>query len=171
MPKGKQTTKKETLHDLLLLKLAALHDIELELVKALPKMAEASTDPDLKNGFKDHLAETKNQVIRIEEAFTALGEKPEKTKVEAIRGLTKDAAWIMKHIKNPEALDAALIASASYVEHYEMAGYRSAIEWARKMGHDEVIELLSKTLDEEKTAEEKLSDLAKSKINEKANMV
>jgi ferritin-like metal-binding protein YciE len=163
----KSKNKETTLHDLLILKLRSLYDIEQELVKALPKMAKAATDPELKKGFQDHLAETKNQVRRLEESFKILGEKAVKIKVEAIRGLAQDAKWIMENIKNKNALDAALIPAASYVERYETAGYSAAIEWAEEMEHTSVAALLAISLDEEVKADEKLIKLAKSKINQK----
>ncbi len=157
------------LHDLLVLKLKALYDIETQLVKALPKMAKKSDDADLAQGFNDHLEETKNQVQRLEEALQILGEPVKKLKVDAIRGLTKDADWVMKSIKDKAARDAGLIGAAEYVEYYEIAGYKTAIEWAKLMGHNAVAELLTTTLNEEITASQKLADLANAKINNRAN--
>jgi ferritin-like metal-binding protein YciE len=171
----KKTTVREkssgpkNLHDLLVLKLKSLYDIEQSLIKALPKMAKHSSDPELSQGFINHLAETKNQAKRLEEVFSLLGEKPAKTKVEAIRGLVKDAEWIMKNIKNREARDAALIAGASYVEHYEMAGYQNAIGWATELEHTSISSLLSVSLEEEIKADQKLTDLAQTTINKRAD--
>ena len=90
-------------------------------------------------------------------------------KSEAIRGLIKDAEWVISHVKGDEALDANLIAAGQYVEHYEMAGYGSAIAWARQMNHDEVVAILELTLNEEKETDKKLSELAESGINAMAN--
>lgn len=165
MPKSKDVT----LHDLLILKLKALYDVENELLKALPKMAKAAVDEDLKQGFEGHLVQTQEHVERLEKAFSLLNVKPAKTRVEAIRGLIEDANWVIKNLKNTQASDAALIAAAQYVEHYEIAGYGSATEWAELMGHEEVKALLGETLEEEKTTDEKLNALATSKINEEAN--
>jgi ferritin-like metal-binding protein YciE len=159
-----------SLQDALHLKLKALYDIELQLIKALPKMAKAATDKELARGFKEHLAETTNQVKRLEQAFTILGKKPQKTKVEAIRGLVLDADWVMKNVSGSEVLDLNLVAAASYVEHYEMAGYMAAAEWAQALGLDDVVSLLAETLDEEVAAEEKLALLASTKLIAKANM-
>jgi ferritin-like metal-binding protein YciE len=156
----------ETLNDLFLLKIKALYDVENQLVKALPKMAQKASDPDLKAGFKDHLQETKGHVARLEKIFASLKLRPQATKVEAIRGLIKDGEWVMKNVKNKEALDAALIGAAQYVEHYEMAGYGAAAEWAKLLGMDAAAKLLAQTLEEEEGADEKLNDLAKSQINE-----
>ncbi len=161
--------KYETLQDLFVLKLQALYDIENELVKALPKMAKNATDQDLKEGFTMHLDETRTQVERLEQAFTLLEMKPTKTKVEAIRGLAKDAEWVMKNVHEDEARDAAMISAARYVEHYEMAGYLTAIQWAEELGYDEIRNLLEETLQEEMGADDKLADLAEEKIDEAAN--
>ena len=164
------TSKQISLRDLLVIKLRALYDIEQELVKALPKLAKAATDSDLKEGFTAHLSETKNHVRRLEDAFVELGEKPKKEKSEGIRGIAKDAEWIIKNIKDKKVLDAALIAGASYAEHYEMAGYMAAVEWARTLGEDEIALLLEETLGEEIAADHKLAALGKEKINERAEL-
>ena len=162
--------KYETLHDLLLLKLQVLHDVESQLIKALPKMAKAATDKKLKEAFTSHLEETKMQEERIDQALELAGDtEKHKETSEAIRGLIKDAEWCIKNIKNPEARDAVLIAAAQYVEHYEMAGYGAARTWATEMGHTEIANLLQQTLDEEGAANHKLTELAKHGINDRAN--
>jgi ferritin-like metal-binding protein YciE len=163
-------TKTTSLQDALHIKLKALYDIELQLIKALPKMAKAATDKELAAGFKEHLAETKNQAKRLEQAFKLLGKKPQKTKVEGIRGIIADAEWAVKNISGPEVLDTNLVAAASYVEHYEMAGYMVAAEWAQALGLDDIVTMLTETLDEEINAEEKLSFLASTKLVAQANM-
>mgnify|MGYP002136403925 CR=1 FL=1 len=163
----RKTKKEVDLRDLLLLKLRSLYDIEHELVRALPKMASHASDQSLKGSFRNHLAETRAQVERLKQVFKKLGEKPTKIKVLAIRGLIKDAEWVMKHIPNPEPLDAALIAAGSYVEHYEIAGYTSAIMWAEELGLDPIANLLSESLREEIAASGKLNGLAVSKIDKK----
>lgn len=161
--------KNENLHDLLILKLQSLYDIETQLVSALPKMIKAASDEQLRRAFDMHLGETENHVRRLEEALKELDEKPKKEKVEAIRGLVKDASWVIKSIKNPASRDALLISAGQYVEHYEMAGYGSAREWADLMGHTTVAGLLQSTLAEEKAADEKLNELAIGGINSRAN--
>jgi ferritin-like metal-binding protein YciE len=167
--KGKKQ-KGKTLHDLLLAKLSALYDVEKELVKALPKMAKAATDKDLSAGFKSHLEETKDHVKRLEEAFNHLDAAPQKTmKSFGIRGIIKDGDWVIKNVRPKEALDANLIAAASYAEHYEMAGYTAAKEWARMMGHDRVVELLDANLSEEIMADQKMADLGEEGIFENAD--
>lgn len=167
--KSKSQKKALTLDNLLIQKIQALYDVENQLVKALPKMAKNASDQDLIDGFEEHLEQTKEHVQRLEDAFDYLGEKPKKLSGDAIRGMIKDAEWIISTVKNPEALDAGLVAAAQYVEHYEIAGYGTALEWARELGHTEVADLLEQTLKEEKEADRKLSELATSKINEAAN--
>lgn len=163
------TNKEKTLYDLLIAKLSVLLDVEKTLVKALPKLAKAATDPDLKEGFKMHLAETKEHVSRLEEAFTALDARPQRgMKSAAIRGIVEDGEWVMKNVRPKESLDANLIAAASYAEHYEMAGYMAAIEWSNILGHSQVVDLLNETLKEEVAADEKMSALGKKKINANA---
>lgn len=158
--------KNETLNDLFLLKIKALYDIEQQLIKALPKMAKNAQHPDLKQAFKDHLEETKEQAKRLEKIFDLLGVRPQKTLVEAIRGLVKDAQWLITHVKNKLARDASLISAAQYVEHYEMAGYGTAKEWAKDLGLTEAEQLLDETLKEEIAADEKLNSIAVSQVNQ-----
>lgn len=155
----KKTTVKTTLKDLLIQKVNALYDIEQNLVKALPKMAKASKDKNLKAGFTAHLAETKTHVKRLEQIAKILGVKPKALKSDAIRGLIKDGEWVIKHVKPADALDANLARAAQYVEHYEMAGYMAAYDWAKMLGEAQVAELLAITLEEEHAADEKLHEV------------
>ncbi|MBX4195744.1 DUF892 family protein [Candidatus Parcubacteria bacterium] len=141
-------------------KLKALYDIESVIIDNLPKLAEAATDNDLKKVLNDHLKETKDQSKRLEEAFKLLGETPDRLESEAIRGLVKDAEWCVENIEEGDQLDLALIGAASYVEHYEMAGYNSARMLAEASAESEVADLLDATFTEEETADMKLSDLA-----------
>lgn len=165
--KGRTSAQRyETLHDLFILKLWSLHDVESQLIKALPKMAKAATNAKLREAFSNHLEETKVHEERIDRALEILGDSGKgKSKVEAIRGLVKDAEWLIKSIKSPAARDVALIAAAQYVEHYEIAGYGAAATWADQMGHTEVLELLEATLDEEEAADETLSTIAETSVN------
>lgn len=162
---GPKKSQYDSLHDLFILKLRSLYDIEQEITKALPKMAKAATNPELRDAFTMHLEETRNQAARLERAFEILGVPAKKEKVEAIRGLAKDTEWCIKNVKNREARDAVLVASAQFVEHYEIAGYGTALAWSELMGHTEVTDLLQETLDEESATDEKLSGLAETKIN------
>jgi len=168
-----KTTKKakyETLHDLLIMKLKVLHYTEDELIQALPKMAKAASDANLKQAFMMHLEETREQKKRIVRALDMLGSSGKSMETSAaLDGLIEDSEWCIKNIKDAATRDASLIAAAQYVEHYEMAGYGSARTWAEEMGHDEVAELLQETLDEESAANEKLTALAEGGINDEAN--
>jgi ferritin-like metal-binding protein YciE len=168
---SKKSTRKEydNLHELLILKLQALYDVEQELVKALPKLAKAASSDELRVAFEEHLEETEGHVERLEKAFMHLDMEPKKEKVAGIRGIAEDGSWVIKNVKDDAARDAALIAAAQYAEHFEIAGYGSAREWARLMGHTEVEDLLSQTLAEEEAANQKLTELAESSINERAN--
>ncbi len=148
------------LQSLLVFKLNALYDVENNLIKALPEMAEAATDPDLRQAFLDHLEETQVHAERLEEALGMLEEKVEKVKVAGIKGIIDDAKWIIKNVEPEDALDSNLIRAGQYAEHYEMAGYLAAISWAETLGKDDLASLLQETLDEEMEADSKLDDLA-----------
>jgi ferritin-like metal-binding protein YciE len=161
MPKNKLTA----FRDLFILKLNSLLEVENTLVKALPKMAENSGSQDLEAAFTEHLEKTKVHADRLKKAFETLDEKPRKAGVDAIDGLVSDAEWLIDNIDDPRLLDAALIAAAQYVEHYEIAGYTTAIEWAEILEESDVKNMLQETLDEEKEASESLEELATSDIN------
>ena len=152
--------KETTLHRLFINKLNTLLDIEDQIIKALPKMAENATDPELKALFEEHLEETESQAERVEQCLEALEEEPDPMESDAIRGLVKDTERHIKNVEEGAALDAALLASALGVEHFETAAYAVAHEWAKIMGHDEAADLLEDILTEEESAIEKLSDLA-----------
>lgn len=166
--KSKNAQKWGNLHDLLILKLESLYDIEQELVKALPKLAKNATNDGLREAFEEHLEETKEHVKRLERAMQYLGVEPKKEEAAGIRGIAEDGSWVIKNVRDEAARDAALIAAAQYAEHYEIAGYGSAREWARLMGHKEVEDLLERTLQEEEAANRKLTMLAEDGINEQA---
>jgi ferritin-like metal-binding protein YciE len=158
----------QTLKDLLINKLSALSDVENQLIKALPKMAKNASDPDLRHGFEKHLEQTKDHAQRIAKAFDILEVRAQKLTVDAIRGMIADAEWVIKNVKGAAALDANLIAAAQYVEHYEAAGYESAVEWANLLGQEEVASLLRQTLEEEQETSAEFAELASSKIDERA---
>ena len=139
------------------LKLQALYDIEHELEKALPKFEKAATDPVLKEGFALHLKETEEHAKRLEKIFRMLGLDVKKTKSEGIRGIAADAAWVIKADAAPAIKDAMLASAARYAEHYEMAGYMSAIEQAKFLGQDEIADALADTLKEEHVADASLA--------------
>jgi len=142
---------------------------ERQLVKALPKMAKAATSPDLRTALEDHLAETEEHVSRLEQAFELLDE-PARTKVcKGLQGIIEEASEVIKENDKGATLDAAIVAGGQRAEHYEMAAYGTLMAWAKALGHDDVAALLSDTLDEEKAADAKLSQLAEGGINEAAS--
>ena len=157
-----------TLHDLYVEELKDLYNAEHQILKALPKMAKAASHEELSQAFKDHLAETKTQVERLEKIFKALGVSPKGKKCKAMEGLLEEGQDVMAEDAEPAVLDAALIASAQRVEHYEMAGYGCVRTFARLLGYDEAADLLQETLDEEGTADKHLTELAESVINAQA---
>ena len=157
-----------TLRDLFTDELRDILHGERQLMKALPKMAKAATSPDLRKALEDHLAETEGQVTRLEKAFELIDE-PVKTKVcKGLQGIIEEGSEAIKEHTRGAALDAAIIGGGQRAEHYEMAAYGTVMAWAKSLGHDDVAALLSKTLDEEKAADKKLSQLAEAGINEAA---
>ena len=157
--------KLESLRDLLVEQLQDLYDAENRITKALPKMAKAATSPELKAAFEKHLAETEGHVTRLEQAFEALGEKAKKKTCQAIKGLIEEGEETIKEDAEPEVKDAALIAAAQRVEHYEMAGYGTVCTYAKLLKEKEVLKLLKETMAEEVATDEALSELAESTIN------
>jgi ferritin-like metal-binding protein YciE len=158
----------KTMEDLLVHELKDLYNAENQLVKALPKMAKAANSDELRKAIEDHLEETKNQVRRLEEAFQQLELPNRGKKCKAMEGLLEEGKDILDEDAEPSVQDAALIAAAQRVEHYEIAGYGSAREFAKILGHDTIAELLQQTLDEEKAADMKLTQIAESAINKEA---
>lgn len=148
------------LKELLINKLKALYDIESVIIDNLPNLAEAVRDTKLKKALEDHLEETKAQSKRLEDSFKLLKEAPGKLESEAIRGLVKDAEWVVENVEEGDARDLNIIAAASYVEHYEMAGYQAALMWAEKLDQADVADLLNMTFTEEESADGKMSDIA-----------
>jgi len=142
-----------------------VYSAEKQLVKALPKMAKAATTPKLKAGFAKHLEQTKEQVARLERVFEMIG-KPAKAKTcKAMEGLVEEASEILEENASPMVLDAALIAAAQKVEHYEIATYGTLVTWAQQLELKQVARVLAQTLTEEKETDEKLSQLAESEVN------
>lgn len=154
------------LHELFLDELADILSAEQQLVIALPKMAEAAMSEELRAAFESHLAETEYQITRLEQVFASLDQPVQSKECKAMKGLLEEGKEIMEDMKGSSALDAALIAVAQKVEHYEIASYGTLCAWAEKMGHAEAAELLDATLDEEKTADESLTEIAESTVND-----
>jgi ferritin-like metal-binding protein YciE len=160
--------KLATLHDLYVDELKDLYNAEHQLLKALPKMAKAASDPQLAKAFTDHLAETKGQVDRLEKIFKKLDVSPKGKTCKAMEGLLEEGQEVMAQDADPMVMDAALIASAQRVEHYEMAGYGCVRTFARLLGYEQAADLLQKTLNEEGAADKKLTKLAEMVINAEA---
>jgi ferritin-like metal-binding protein YciE len=158
----------DTMDDLFVHTLKDIYYAENQIVKALPDMIEKATDPQLKQGFKDHLAETKNHVKRIEEVFKMHGVEVKGVDCPAIDGIIQEANDVAGEVNDKRVLDAALIAAAQAVEHYEMTRYGTLIAWAKQLGRSDCASVLQKNLDEEKAADQKLTAMAESSINRKA---
>lgn len=156
------------LHDLFLDELADVYNAEQQLLKALPKMAKAAESEELRQAFEEHLQQTEEQITRLDEVFESLGESVKRKPCKAMQGLVEEGKEIMEEQKGTNAIDAALISAAQKIEHYEIASYGTLCAWAEQMGHDEALELLKQTLDEEETTDEKLTELAESLANERA---
>jgi ferritin-like metal-binding protein YciE len=137
-----------------------LYSAEGQLVRALPKMVKATTSPDLRAGFEEHLAQTKEHLARLEKVFRALGESPKGKKCKGMEGLIKEGAEMIEEGLAPEELDAGLISAAQRVEHYEIAGYGCVSTYAKLLGEDQAVSLLRQTLEEEKDTDRKLTQLA-----------
>jgi ferritin-like metal-binding protein YciE len=151
--------------------LHTLQDIyyaEKQIVKALPDMVKKATDPQIKQGFQTHLGETENHVKRLEQVFQLIGKKAQGVDCPAIDGFIKEANEVAGEVEKKTVLDAALIAAAQAVEHYEMTRYGTLISWAKQLGHNDVVMLLQQTLDEEKITDKRLSSMAEGQVNRKA---
>jgi ferritin-like metal-binding protein YciE len=165
--------KMNRLNDLYLDQLKDLYSAEKQLVQALPKMAKAATSEELKAGFEQHLEETKTHVSRLEQIFSALGSSPGRKKCAAMEGLVQEGQEAIELQGDPIVRDAALIAAAQRVEHYEIAGYGTVRTFANHLGYSDQASLLQTTLDEEGATDKKLTAMAEgsmfgSGINEKA---
>lgn len=158
----------KTLKDLFLEELADMYDAEKRIVKALPKLAKTATNDDLKEAIQAHLKETEGHVTKLEQVFQSFEEKPKSKTCEATVGLLKEADEIAAEFKGSPAINAALIAAAQKVEHYEMASYGCLYEWAGLLGNEDAADLLQQILDEEKAANEGLTELARASINQEA---
>ena len=158
----------QSLDDLFLHTLQDIYYAEHQILKALPDMAAKASDAELRKGFRAHLTQTKGQIKRLDQAFKKLKVKPEGTKCPAIDGILEEANDITGEIDDKMVLNAALIAAAQAVEHYEITRYGTLIAWARLLGYTEVARLLGASLKEEKATDKKLNGIAKRKINKKA---
>jgi ferritin-like metal-binding protein YciE len=158
----------KSMDDLFLHMMQDVYYAEKQIVKALPDMIEKATDRELTTAFRNHLAETEKQVSRLEQAFELIGQTPKGTSCPAIDGIIKEANEIAGEIADKKVLDAALIAAAQAVEHYEITRYGTLIAWAEELDKQPVAKLLTTTLNEEKAADKKLTGIAEKKVNLKA---
>jgi ferritin-like metal-binding protein YciE len=156
------------LRDLFEDELKDIYWAEKALTKAIPKMVKNATSGKLVTALKDHLEVTKGHVDRLEESFNILGRPARAKKCEAMAGLVKEAEEIMEDTEEGVVRDAGIIAAAQKVEHYEIASYGTLCAFAKTLGEDQVVSLLQQTLDEEKEADQKLTEIAESSINAEA---
>ena len=154
--------------DLFVEQLQDLYDAEQRLTKALPKMAAAAHNPALKAAFEEHLRQTQNQVTRLEQVFKSIGKTAQTKTCEAMKGLVEEGSEVINGSGDPDVKDAALIAAAQRVEHYEIAGYGTVRTFAQRLGRSEAARLLQQSLDEEAETDRKLTGLAEKAINPKA---
>lgn len=159
--------RKDSLRQLYVDELRDLYNAETQLVKALPKMAKASSNAELRQAFEEHLRQTSEQVSRLEQIFDMLDEKPSGKKCLGMDGLIKEGSETMQEDYEDAVMDAAIIGAAQRVEHYEIAGYGTVRTFAELLGENEHVSLLEETLEEEKQADEKLTQLAE-QINSEA---
>jgi ferritin-like metal-binding protein YciE len=158
----------KSLNDLFLTTLKDIYYAEKQIYKSLPKMAKNAASPELKQAFERHREETDQQINRLESVFEQFGASARGLRCEAMDGLLAEAKEIMDETEDEDLCDAALIASAQTVEHYEIARYGTLIAWADQLGMKEAGELLRETLEEEKKTDRLLTELATAQINERA---
>lgn len=160
--------KIDKLSDLFLHTLQDIYYAEKHIVKTLPKMVKAADSKELASAFNAHLAETKEHVTRLEEVFALLDKKPRAAKCAAIDGILEEAKELMEEIKDPDTRDAAMIAAAQAVEHYEITRYGTLVSWANLLGIAKASQILGKTLKEEFGADTKLTQIAEGHLNKEA---
>src|SRR5665647_910127 len=158
----------DTFDELFVHTLQDIYYAEHQILKALPDMVEKASDPELKKGFRSHLKQTKGQIKRLDRVFKMIKSIPQGTKCPAIDGIIEEANEITGEIEDKIVLNAALIADAQAVEHYEIARYGTLVAWAKVLGRNDVAKLLAMNLKEEKATEKKLGGIAKRKINRQA---
>jgi ferritin-like metal-binding protein YciE len=160
----------DSLRKLYVEELKDLYSAEKQILQALPRMAKKATNEKLRKGFEEHLRVTEKQVERLDRIFEKLGKAARGKRCKAMEGLVEEGKEVMQEDMEPEVMDAALIAAAQRIEHYEMAGYGTVRTWAQVLGEDDHVKLLQQTLDEERETDQKLTQLAESSINVEANV-
>ncbi len=160
----------KTLDDLFVHQLQDVYYAEHQIAKALPTMIDKASDPSLKQGFTTHLRETEVQITRLERVFEMHGHTPKAVTCPAIDGIIKEANEVAGEVADKQVLDAALIAAAQAVEHYEIARYGTLVAWAKQLGRPDCAAVLAETLAEEKATDDKLSTLAENRLNARAEL-
>ncbi len=158
----------KTLDDLFVHTLQDIYYAENQITKAPPKMIRKATDPQLKQGFETHLEETKNQIKRLEQVFQMHGQPVKGVTCAAMYGILEEATETMSDVDDKDVLDAAMLASAQAVEHYEITRYGTLVAFATQLGRQDCASVLQQNLDEEKATDRKLTTLAESRINRRA---
>ncbi|HEV7254425.1 MAG TPA: ferritin-like domain-containing protein [Mesorhizobium sp.] len=158
----------KTFDDLFVHTLQDIYYAEQQITKALPKMISMATAPELKSGFQQHLTETENQIKRLEQVFEMHGAKAKAVQCPAIDGIIKEANEIASEISDKRVLDAALIAAAQAVEHYEITRYGTLVAWAKELGRQDCASVLQQNLAEEESTDKKLTRMAESRVNMQA---
>jgi ferritin-like metal-binding protein YciE len=151
--------KFESLHDLYLSELRDLYHAEKQILKALPKVIENTNSPELQTALSNHLEETKGHVARLEQVFRLHNEEPKAETCDGMKGILSEGEDILDHDENPAVRDAGIVAACQKVEHYEMSAYGSVRTWAEQMGHTQAAQILQQTLEEEKQADKKLTQI------------
>ena len=154
-----------TLQDLFLDTLKDTYDAEHQITKALPKMAKATKNAELKKGFEQHLRQTEEHIKRLEQVFESMGKKATRKTCAGMKGLIEEGSELIKEDAEPEVLDAGLIAAAQKVEHYEISAYGTLSAYAKQLGQNNAIKLFQQTLEEEKMTDELLTQMAESSVN------
>lgn len=158
----------KTLDDLFIHSLQDIYYAEQQITKALPEMIAQVSDPQLKQAFQSHLSETQQQVQMVEQVFRMHGHDPKGVTCPAIDGIIDEAQDIAGDIDDPEVLDAALLAAAQAVEHYEITRYGTLTAWAKQLGRQDCAQVLHQILEQEKATDQKLTRIAESKVNTRA---
>jgi ferritin-like metal-binding protein YciE len=158
----------KTMNDLLLNLMQDVYYAERQILKALPKLAKASSNEQLKEALMHHREETQGQVERLQKAFEALGKRARGQTCEAINGLIEEGDEVVEEFEQGTVRDAGIVACAQAVEHYEMARYGTIVAWAKSTGHEDIVRLMQETLEEEKKADGLLTQMANRSINPEA---
>jgi ferritin-like metal-binding protein YciE len=157
-----------SMDDLFLHLLRDIYYAEQQITKSLPRMIDKASAPELKQGLADHLEESKDHIGRLEEVFRMIGANAKAVDCPAMDGILKEADEVAGDVADKSVLDAAIVASAQAVEHYEITRYGTLIAWARELGRDDCAAILAETLDEEKAADQLLTDVAETRVNQEA---